>query len=301
MLAGCRLQVPPSLLADDGPLTALAGEYLRTLLDYDRRAATRLILDAVGSGVPVEDIYLHVFQRCQREVGRLWQARQIAVVQEHFVTAVTQSLMARLSPITVPDRGNGRRAVAASVGGERHEVGLRVVADFFEMAGYETLLSRGRLPLAEPRRGRGTTPPRSPADLGDDGRPPAGCRGAHRRRPRPGRVPGCDDPRRRPPVQCRPGPLATVGRRRLRRRREGRTRRGREAAGRPAGPRGSRHASPGSSAREDSRDRRRSGGERQKPINEKTAHGPRFLFFSTSPMRQRVNEPKNALAGASGS
>ncbi len=144
---GAASRFPPSLLADDGPLTALAGDYLRALLDYDRRAATRLILDAVGSGVPVEDIYLHVFQRCQREVGRLWQARQIAVVQEHFGTALTQSLMARLSPTAVPERGNGRRAVAASVGGERHEVGLRVVADFFEMAGYETLYIGAGSPL----------------------------------------------------------------------------------------------------------------------------------------------------------
>ena len=142
-----RLRLPPPCSPGMDPLAALAGDYLRALMDYDRRAATRLILDAVGSGVPVPDIYLHVFQRCQREVGRLWQVRQIAVVQEHFVTAVTQSLMARLSPITLPDRGNGRRVVAASVGGERHEVGLRVVADFFEMAGYETLYLGAGSPL----------------------------------------------------------------------------------------------------------------------------------------------------------
>lgn len=136
-----------SRLADDAPLAALAGDYLRVLLDYDRRAATHLILDAADSGVPVGDIYLHVFQRCQREIGRLWQARQIGVAQEHFATAVTQSLMARLSPMAVPDRGNGRRVVAASVGGERHEIGLRVVADFFEMAGYETLYLGAGSPL----------------------------------------------------------------------------------------------------------------------------------------------------------
>ena len=132
-------RLPPSLLAGDEPLADLAGGYLRALLDYDRRAATRLILDAVASGVSVADIYLHVFQRCQREVGRLWQARQVGEAKEHFATAVTRSLMARLSPTAVPERGNGRRAVAATVVGERHEIGLRVVADFFEMAGYEVL------------------------------------------------------------------------------------------------------------------------------------------------------------------
>jgi len=134
---GARFPAP--LLEGDEPLADLARDYLRALLDYDRRAATRLILDAVGSGVPVGDIYLHVFQRCQREVGRLWQSRRVGVAKEHYATAVTRSLMDRLSPTVAPERGNGRRAVAASVGGERHEVGLRVVADFFEMEGYETI------------------------------------------------------------------------------------------------------------------------------------------------------------------
>ncbi|WZO99353.1 cobalamin-dependent protein [Isosphaeraceae bacterium EP7] len=130
---------PPFLISGDEPLAALAGDYLRALLGYDRREATRQILDAVASGVPVADIYLHVFQPCQREVGRLWQARQVSVAQEHFGTAVTQSLMARLTPEAGPDRRIDRRVVAASVGDERHEVGLRVVTDFFEMSGYETL------------------------------------------------------------------------------------------------------------------------------------------------------------------
>ena len=142
-------RLPPPLIAGDEPLAALAGDYLRALMGYDRRAATRLILDAVGSGVPVPDIYLHVFQRCQREVGRLWQTRQASVAQEHFGTAVTRSLMARLAPEAAPERGNGRRAVAASVGGERHEVGLRVVADFFEMDGYEVLYLGGGTPAPD--------------------------------------------------------------------------------------------------------------------------------------------------------
>ncbi len=137
----------PSTLADDAPLTHLARDYLRAVLDYDRQEANRLILDAVASGVPVGDIYLHVFQRRQREIGRLWQARQVGVTQEHFATAVTQSLMARLSPTAAPDRGNGLRALAVSVGGERHEVGLRIVADFFEMAGYETVFLGAGSPL----------------------------------------------------------------------------------------------------------------------------------------------------------
>ncbi|WP_435011644.1 cobalamin B12-binding domain-containing protein [Tundrisphaera lichenicola] len=130
-------RINASLISDEGSHPALARAYLGALLEYNRKAATDLILNAVDAGIPVGEIYLDVFQRCQREVGRLWQSRQIGVIQEHFATAVSQSLMARLTPMAVSEPGNGRVVMAASVGGERHEVGLRVVADFFEMAGYE--------------------------------------------------------------------------------------------------------------------------------------------------------------------
>jgi signal transduction histidine kinase/methanogenic corrinoid protein MtbC1 len=137
-----------SLLSEDQPHSSLAEEYLRALLNYERQAATRLILDAVDSGVPIQDIYLQVFQRCQREVGRLWQTNQIGVAQEHYCSAATQFIMAQLYSRAFPGRGNGRRVVAASVGGELHEIGLRIVSDFFEMEGYDTLYLGANTPTS---------------------------------------------------------------------------------------------------------------------------------------------------------
>ena len=65
----------PSLLDGDDALSDLARQYLKALLGAERQEGSRLILDAVREGVAVGDLYLQVFQRCQREVGRLWQLR----------------------------------------------------------------------------------------------------------------------------------------------------------------------------------------------------------------------------------
>jgi signal transduction histidine kinase/methanogenic corrinoid protein MtbC1 len=132
-------RLPSAALGADETLTPLASAYLQALLDYERPTATRLVLDAEAAGMPIRDIYLHVFQRCQHEVGRLWQANRISVAQEHYCTAATQFVMAQLYPRAFPTQGNGRRLVAASVGGELHEIGLRIIADVFEMEGYDTL------------------------------------------------------------------------------------------------------------------------------------------------------------------
>lgn len=127
-----------SVLDENDPRGKLARAYLDLLLHGDRGAASRLLLDAVESGMPLKEIYLHVFQPVQHEVGRLWMTNEISVAQEHYCTAVTQLVASQLYPYLFDTPKNGYRLVATCVGGELHELGVRVVADFFEADGWDT-------------------------------------------------------------------------------------------------------------------------------------------------------------------
>ncbi len=138
---------PPSFLSGDSPLTLLARWYLDALLAADRRTASRLIMDAIASGVSVRDIYLGVFQPVQREIGRLWQTNRVSVAQEHFCTAATQLIMSQLYPYIFSTNRTNRRLVATCIGGELHEIGMRMVADFFEMEGWDTYFMGANTPL----------------------------------------------------------------------------------------------------------------------------------------------------------
>ncbi|HJT77089.1 MAG TPA: ATP-binding protein, partial [Gemmataceae bacterium] len=137
---------PPTFLAGDDALTALARQYLDALLRGQRHAASRLILDAVDRGTAIGDLYLHVFGRCQREVGRLWQLNRISVAQEHYCSAATQLVMSQLYPYLFARPRTGRRLVAACVAGDLHEIGLRVVTDLFELDGWDTLYLGASVP-----------------------------------------------------------------------------------------------------------------------------------------------------------
>jgi methylmalonyl-CoA mutase cobalamin-binding domain/chain len=137
----------PSLLSDSQPHAELARKYLELLLSGDRRAAGELIHSAVHDGVTVHDVYLHVFQRSQHEIGRLWQMNEITVAEEHYCTAATQLIMSQLYPMIFAAPRIGRRLVAACVGGDLHEIGVRMVADFFEMAGWDTYYLGANVPL----------------------------------------------------------------------------------------------------------------------------------------------------------
>jgi MerR family transcriptional regulator, light-induced transcriptional regulator len=128
----------PSFIKAGQPLNNLAQQYLTALLQGERRLASRLILGAVESGTPVKEIYLYVFQTAQREIGRLWQMNQVSVAQEHYCTAATQLIMSQLYPHIFTTERNERTLVATCVGGELHEIGVRIIADFFEMEGWDT-------------------------------------------------------------------------------------------------------------------------------------------------------------------
>ena len=138
---------PPSFIAAEGPHAGLASAYLDALVAGDRRRATRLVLDGVeGDALGVREAYLHVFQPVLREIGRLWQTGQISVAHEHFATAATQGVMSMLYPRIFAAARTGRSLVATCVSGELHEIGVRMVADFFEMAGWDTYYLGANVP-----------------------------------------------------------------------------------------------------------------------------------------------------------
>lgn len=136
-----------SFINEEDALSDLAHRYLQALLAGERHRASGMILDAVQAGTSVKDIYLQVFQRSQHEIGRLWQLNQITVAHEHYCTAATQMIMSQLYQYIFSTPKNGRWLVATSVAGELHEIGIRMVADFFEMEGWDTLFLGANTPL----------------------------------------------------------------------------------------------------------------------------------------------------------
>ena len=130
----------------------LTREFLTALLRADRRRAAELILGAADDGVPIEELYLEVFQPCLYEVGWLWQTGQASVAQEHLVSATVQLAMAQLYPRLFTAPRIGRSVVVASVGGELHEIGGRMVADIFELHGWDSHFTGANTPSASVAR-----------------------------------------------------------------------------------------------------------------------------------------------------
>ncbi len=115
----------------------LSARYLDAILATDKAAAGRITDAALTAGLAPLEIYEAVFTPALYAVGERWAANQITVTAEHIATALTEAEMTRLLPHLLSPERTGRLALVASVAGEQHRVGARMVADCFEALGWD--------------------------------------------------------------------------------------------------------------------------------------------------------------------
>lgn len=113
--------------------------YFDALRAGDRRRAFGVVSDARAGGLDVQGLYMDVLQPAMREIGRLWQQNEMTVAEEHLATAITQMVMARTyDEIAASAPTSPYSAIAACAETERHELGLRMICDLLERAGWDT-------------------------------------------------------------------------------------------------------------------------------------------------------------------
>lgn len=107
-----------------------------SLIRGDQRRCEKIV-----TAVTVEQGYvgmaINLVQPALYRIGEGWQVRQVSVAQEHLATALAQRLLVRQFVEATPARGNGRKALFACVPSNQHALGLRIVADAFELDGWE--------------------------------------------------------------------------------------------------------------------------------------------------------------------
>jgi methanogenic corrinoid protein MtbC1 len=114
-----------------------ANTFKAALLTGSQRLSMAIVNDLLAAGHGLLDIELHVIQPALYAIGEGWQDNQITVAQEHLATAIVQSVMTVALLQAPPPTSNGKRVMLACVEGNRHAVGLRMVADAFQLAGWE--------------------------------------------------------------------------------------------------------------------------------------------------------------------
>jgi methanogenic corrinoid protein MtbC1 len=123
--------------------------FLDALLARDSARARRVVEAALEDGVPIPDIYLGVLDPAMQEVGHRWAMGVLNVAEEHYATAVAQSILDGLGRRLRRPPKDGRLAIVSGTPQELHALGTRVVADFLETDGWEVLLLGAGAPAGD--------------------------------------------------------------------------------------------------------------------------------------------------------
>lgn len=112
--------------------------YADAALRGQRAGAMALLETALAREASLPRVAVHVIQPAMYEVGRRWQDNSVSVAQEHMATALSQTWMARARAGAQGAPGEGLRALFGCLAGNHHVLGLRMVADAFELDGWTT-------------------------------------------------------------------------------------------------------------------------------------------------------------------
>jgi len=139
----------PGLLAERSRDATLARLYLLNLLQRDTEEATKLAMDALRGGMTLSSVYEQIVAPALAEVGRMWHMQEASIADEHFCTATTRTIIAQLRAATDAKPADGRRAICFAVGGDMHDLVIRMASDLLEIDGWKVEFLGADMPSSE--------------------------------------------------------------------------------------------------------------------------------------------------------
>jgi MerR family transcriptional regulator, light-induced transcriptional regulator len=125
----------------------LIGQFREALVAGQQTDAELIAQDAFADGMALADLYVDVMFPGLCEVGERWASGDLSVADEHLATSIVETVMGRLTRAVGPPPRTRDRILMAGVELEGHVVGLRMLADLAEAAGFDVRYLGASVPL----------------------------------------------------------------------------------------------------------------------------------------------------------
>lgn len=141
--------VLPSELSRQAPCGELAMRFLLAILERRGEDAFVSLRNALRGGLSVEAIHDHVLTPVQREIGRMWLMGEVPIADEHFGSSIVERVLWLLQEhLPLPPEG-APTVLMLGVGGNLHDLGLRVVAQRLQIAGFAVQMLGANMPASD--------------------------------------------------------------------------------------------------------------------------------------------------------
>lgn len=139
----------PSFLQSNGPHVDVARQFLLAVLEDRPEDAVALARRLLDSGMSVADLHDRVLADVQREVGRMWMMGEVPVADEHQCSLVVSRVLDLIQERLPRPQPGAARVLAFSAGGNLHDLGIRVVGQRLQIAGFAVTNLGGNLPTSD--------------------------------------------------------------------------------------------------------------------------------------------------------
>ena len=128
---------------------ALYQSYFTSLLTGDKKRCLAIVQDLLEKNIEIRELYAQLFQRSMYKIGELWEANEISVAREHLATSITERMLNACYPYTFTGRDSGKKVLVACAINEHHQLGGKMVADIFEIHGWDSQFLGTNTPIKE--------------------------------------------------------------------------------------------------------------------------------------------------------
>lgn len=111
--------------------------YLASLLRGDNGECLNIVTPLLEGKIKIRELYTDLFQKSMYRVGELWEINEISVAREHLATAITENMLSATYPYLFTGAQSTKTAVISCTANEYHQLGGKMVADIFELHGWD--------------------------------------------------------------------------------------------------------------------------------------------------------------------
>jgi len=121
-------------------------EYMKSLLDGDKKAVRKILLSFLKKGVPSRVIYEDYIRRSLTEVGELWERGDLPIWKEHFISEISLENMAMIKRRKYKESEERKPILLLTPGAEQHNIGLKMIGDMLESNGHNIIYLGNLIP-----------------------------------------------------------------------------------------------------------------------------------------------------------
>jgi len=137
----------------------LAAEFAEQMSEVlcagDGLRSAAVVDEALAEGLSPTDIQSLVIAPAMVRIGELWESGVVTVAEEHLATSISQRVLIKLFAVMKATHSQevhaGQRIVLAAIQGQHHVLGLRMIADVLETAGFDVFYLGADTPVGSLR------------------------------------------------------------------------------------------------------------------------------------------------------